>query len=263
MKNEELDRLFRQKLEQLEGQPSTQAWQQLEQQLQQKKQRKTWFYLSSIAASLLLLLGIWGSLEYSSSFIPAAPLAHEQEPAQKKDKGQNTAVVTAPAQQPKEAQQLSTINGHEPAEKEKQTPTQTTGHKGKSSRQTQLARTGTAVKKPAQKTTPPAAEPVELPQAEAKTALINSLAEVSQEELTKPAAVIEPVIISYKADDDEINNKTVELTERESKGLTPRKVFGFLKKVKENSSGSLAELREAKDDLLSLRLSRVDFNRAD
>lgn len=78
MNNEELDRLFRQKLEQLEGQPSTGAWQQLEQQLKHKKERKTWFYFSSIAASFLLLLGIWAGLEYSSSFIPATPLAQEQ-----------------------------------------------------------------------------------------------------------------------------------------------------------------------------------------
>lgn len=261
MKNEELDRLFRQKLEQLEGQPSTQAWQQLEQQLQHKKQRKVWVYLSGIAASLLLLLGIWGSLEYSSSFIPAAPVAQEQEQEHGSDHKEEPAATTAP--QSRDTEQPTTIAENETAEEEKQTPTQTTKPKDKAPRQAQTARADIPVNKPVQKATTPAAEPAELPQAETKPALINSLAETSQAALAKPATVIEPVIISYKADEDEISKQTVELAERKSKELTPKKVFGFLKKLKDNSSGSLAELREAKDDLLSLRLSRADFNRVD
>lgn len=149
---------------------------------------------------------------------------------------------------------------HEASEQAEQHLVQIAENKDQAPRQVQNSRQASLSKKRTQKDAAPATEPMELPQAEAKTELFNLVAEATPAELTKPAAVIEPVIISYKADLEEPAEQALSLAEKENRELTPRKVLGFLKKVKENSSGSLAELREAKDDLLSFRLSRAEYN---
>lgn len=273
MKNEELDRLFQQKFEQLEAQPTPQAWKQLEEQLQHKKKQKTGLYLSGIAASLLLLLGIWGSLEYSSTLIPTAPVAQEQEKAPTSPEAVQESQV-----QPKEQVPAPLPMVKEENLNEENATRQQAGNSAKTDKSVQLAE-NTAAQEPvkSQKQKPMAVSLPEekqaqapiLPQIEPRTELSSSLAAASTEisadiRSQSPALLSEQVIIRYQADPaepkpaEEPRPAAEELAKADSKEISASKVMGFFKKVKESSNGSLAELREAKDDLLSLRISRAN-----
>lgn len=267
MKNEELDRLFQQKFEQLEAQPTPQAWKQLEEQLQHKKKRKTGLYLGGIAASLLLLLGIWGSLEYSSTLIPTAPVAQEQEKTPSSPEA-----VQEPQVQHKEQAQAPLPMLKEENLKEENATRQQAEKSAKTDKSLQLAEKTAAqapVKSQGQKPVAVSlpeekqAQAPELPQIEPRTELSSSLPGASTEisaniSLQSPALLSEQVIIRYQADPDEPKPAAEELAKADNKEISARKVMGFFKKVKESGNGSLAELREAKDDLLSLRISRAN-----
>lgn len=264
MKNEEIDRLFRQKFEQLEAQPTPQAWKHLEEQLQHKKKKTKRGYLSGIAAGLLLLLGIWGALEYSSSIVPTAPLAREQE---------NIApqAPVIPQESLNLAEQQTAIPSTEEAtDKEKpsthtakSTSTKSTDKSNKPIRPAQNIQAKTTVQKPAQTVVSTAKDPqpqiAELPRVENKPELINSIAEAGAEiKIEEPSLLPEQVVIRYKADAEEEKPALASIEQTKDKELSARRVMGFLKKVKENSKGSLSEIREAKDDLLSLRFGRAN-----
>jgi SepF-like predicted cell division protein (DUF552 family) len=268
MKNEELDRLFRHKFEQLEAQPTPQAWKQLQEQLQHKKKQKKWGYLSGIAASLLLLFGLWATLEYSSSIVPTSPLAREQE-----NKAPQAPAIPQESEALAEQQTAipstdeATGKENQSAHSAKSTSPKSTDNSNKPMRPAQNIQAKTPVQKPAQKpaqnavSTAKEAQPpiAELPRVESKPELINSIAEAGADiKIEEPSLLPEQVIIRYKADAEEEKPVLASIKQAEDKELSARRVMGFLKKVKENSNGSLAELREAKDDLLSLRFGRAN-----
>ncbi|UII24957.1 hypothetical protein LVD15_16785 [Fulvivirga maritima] len=57
MSDQQLDKLFKSKLEDIKKEPSSDAWNKLNSKIQQKKSRGAWFYIR-IAASILLLISV-------------------------------------------------------------------------------------------------------------------------------------------------------------------------------------------------------------
>ena len=257
MKEHELDQLFKKKLEPLEVLPSRQAWQQLEGQLQKKNNGRRRFFLSGIAAGLLLLLGIWGSLEYGHHFIEEQQMAQEQDkpvdvnPTPVKENTRSS-ITTSQKQPTAKAETKAKPAEAEPLKERKASAKLVTESKPageKSGRQAQSSG------QDANKAELAVAPKEEIPLASAKSPLKEVIAATGHQiNMEQEISLSEKVVISYKADEKEQKL----LTEAPDPGSTarnelrPGKIFGFLKKVKDNSSGGLAELREAKDELLSL-----------
>lgn len=264
MNDKELDRLFRQKLEPLEVTPSDRAWQQLESQLQHKKQKKGWFFLSGVAAAILLLLGIWGAFDYSRQLTPveqmansqteeshkAVPLAVEQETPQPESTEAETARPSALAAE--EASQSAVVSEIAAASKQPEkeaAPVQ--------KREQQQTAALAAAEKPQ-----PLEEEAELAIASVESKPIEAhalAANVPQPIIEEPLNLREEVVISYRADEEAVAiadiSQGIEAPAKE-KELSARKILGFFKKVSNSSGAGLAELREAKNELLSLnRLS--------
>ena len=59
MSSQELDKLFRDKLEELKKEPSTAAWSKVQGQMDNKGKKGMWFYLK-VAAAILLLISFAG-----------------------------------------------------------------------------------------------------------------------------------------------------------------------------------------------------------
>lgn len=264
MKDKELDRLFRQKLEPLEVTPSEEAWQQLESQLQHKKNKKGWFYLSGVAAALLLLLGTWGAFEYSRQLVPAeqmagskvgepkdtAPLAREQEtPVQKSV--EKTQIAEQASTLAKEVNPSAAI-AQAPAAKEQ--AKQQTAPAQKKEQQQALVTT----EEPLQEKEPTSKVVTAVEGMPIQTqALAGNIAIPLIEEALP---LQEEVVISYRADEEpEAIAGISQAYTAPEKDKTARKILGFFKKVSDTSGAGLAELREAKNELLSLnRLSRPE-----
>ncbi|WP_017731589.1 hypothetical protein [Nafulsella turpanensis] len=252
MEDKDLDRLFRQKLETFEATPSSQAWQQLEQNLHHKQKRKAWHYLSGIAACLLLVFGIWGAMELSQPFNQAQQLATEE-------KEETPLTGTTPEAQ-KEEIIKETFTKAIPAiaeiEKEKPAPVAT-----KSKADTKKKEKGTLQQADplAASVSHTAAAKDKLPdlQLEPKPLQIESLAEANaQPVIESPESAPEEIIIRYTPAEEVMAVASIEEegTSSGEKELSARKLLGFFKKV--TSNNNLADLREAKNELLSLdRLS--------
>ena len=267
MNDKELDRLFSQKLDSMEVAPSGEAWKKLEAGLQHKKQKRLWFYISGVAAALLLLLGTWGAFEYSQQLLPAEQMAgSDYKPSEKQ--------APAPAQQQQVAQQKSTV------ETTAETQTKETIEEAaepfalaqapaeKEERQRRKSSVRTTVKQqavPSAETQKQPAVAASLPAVEIESKPLQPQALAVNE---KQPAVIEPlhlkeeVVISYRADEEPIAAGAIAQSEagpEKEKEISARKILGFFKKVTDTSGASLAELREAKNELLSLnRLSRPE-----
>lgn len=263
MEDKELDRLFRQKLDNFESVPSSQAWQQLEQQLKHKQQNSAWRYLSGIAAALLLLLGIWGAFEWAPAAGPEVPMASEQQ------KNLPVASTKTEREEPKEQQEFTKeskeniVTETSPALARQSVPQQaivaTSGNTVKSVNQpvkkvkplveeaeTAIAATTTTEKLPE----------LELEPKAIATESLAALEAVPELDLLEPEQ--ETIIIRYNPAESSLAmaEAAPEAAETDEKQLSARKVFGFFKKVTNTGSNSLAELREAKNELLSLnRLS--------
>ena len=261
MKDEELDRLFKQNSELFRAEPSPQAWQQLEQGLQQKRGKKIWFYLSGVAASLLLFMGLWLSADYSSQLI---------------------APESAGLQQEKRPTEVARIESDETLKEEKQEPAPggaNTHHEQKEEKINQAPRKKVAPAKSPKSNTPGAvaahkqsrkeetaaflafetelpelenraAHPIDVP--EPKLQPYKALAQVSDES--------EDIIIRYSSEGNEGSDLAAAPGDiasiQEERGLSARTVVGFLRKVKENSSDGLSDIREVKDQIFSLRMGR-------
>lgn len=262
MKKHELDRLFQQKLEEMEVSPSRQAWQQLEGQLQKKSNGRRRFFLSGIAAAILLLLGVWGSFEYSLHFVPAAPVALEQEnpvDANRTPAKENAPIIiTTPKKQPIAKTETKTKSATaEPLKDRKASAKLLSESKHTGEKSGRAARTtGQDANKTAKAMATKGTVEKEILLAKAKSPLKEAIAAADLETITiieQEIPLPEKVVIRYKADGMEQK----QLSDTPGSGSMAKKepaagkIFGFLKKVKDNSSGGLAELREAKDELLS------------
>ena len=262
MKDEELDRLFKQNSKLFRAEPSPQAWQQLEQQLQQKRGKRIWIYVSAVAASLLLFGGLWLSIDYSQTFMDLNSATIQQ----KNEKSEVAGIESEEIHQQENLQP-----GKEKADplieqqegKETQRPKQQ--HSTKSRKQTAPANSTIAAQK--RNTTGSTTERIallpELPKLENKEAEAIVVAD-KKPNMPKTLAPIpeytEDIIIRYSTE-AEGSSELATAPEtpgsaQEDKGLTARTVVGFLKKVKENGSDGLADIREVKDQILSIRMGR-------
>lgn len=272
MNDKELDRLFRQKLEPMEVPPSAGAWQQLEAGLQHKKQKqkKLWAYVSGIAAALLLLLGTWGAFEYSQQLFPAEQMAETN------SSPGTTGTTATPPQQQELAQQKHT-RAPEEAEKMKEVTEDKTKAVAaeqvpakKVVRQKRNLPVGTETQSQTLAVTE--LQDQEVQKASLPTEAIESKAMESEalavkrtpKILEESFPLMEEVVISYRADEEPDATSALAATDIEAepareKEISARKILGFFKKVTDNGATGLAELREAKNELLSLnRLSRPE-----
>ncbi len=260
MKEEELDRLFRQKSEMYRAEPSPLAWQQLEEGLQHKKKKKVWVFLSGAAAGALLLFGLWAHLEYSSTFIaPDAHISRKATPPEAPAQRDQELIETGDKALAETEEREQKIN---PVEEEIKSFPQSPAAKAKS---IQAVASVQQKKKESGSTLTGSTDSPKLPLAENKPVQVPEPAEVVVEmpELiaAAPENQAENIIISYSAA-DEINRNLPAApddplaSEQEERDFSPRAVAGFFKKVKENSSASLADIREAKNELLSFRSGR-------
>ncbi len=269
MNDKELDHLFRQKLDPVEVAPSADAWQQLEAGLQHKKEKKVWAHVSRIAAVIMLLLGSWGAFEYSQQLVPAEQMAKNENKAgteinslplqEEVAQSTTTEEAAAPIQiapLPEEQKKAVAITD-KPAEKA--VPTQNHIPVRKADLQQAVAATEE------QKQEAPEAKAAVTPVVELNSKPLQALAaNAEQVKIEAPIALKEEVIIRYQADEEPQSPAAIASAEPapDKKENSARKIFGFLKKVTDNSGTSLAELREAKNELLSLnRLAQNGLSR--
>jgi hypothetical protein len=259
MNDKELDRLFRQKLDPMEVTPSAEAWQQLEAGLQHKKEKKIWAHISRVAAVVLLLLGSWGAFEYSRQLAPVEQMAKnetkpdlettslplQEEVAQSKTSQEvvTPKQITIPTEAPAKAVAFTEAPAEkaEPGKKYPPAPLE----------EQQLAFASTEKQEQENITATVPVSVVNNKSLQAP-ALAANIAQITVDE---PIALKEEVVIRYYADEEPATNAAVaaiEPTPEKNKETSARKIFGFLKKVTDNSGNSLAELREAKNELLSL-----------
>ena len=252
MEEKDLDRLFRQKLDNFEATPSSQAWQQLEQSLQHKKERKVWPYLSGIAASLLLLMGIWGGMELAQPATPEKPLAAEETG--------KPAVAAVPSAAIQESKPLPTAVAEAGEASSKSVPRKAAAEI-KVPAPVKSIKKATVDQKPSSqvafsKTPVPAVEKLPELELESKSFQAQSLAALEVKvKIERPEPEYEEVVIRYAPNEQEaIAVADTKTSPSEEKDLSARKLLGFFKKVTNNNT--LADLRDAKDQLLSLdRLS--------
>lgn len=267
MNNQELDRLFRQKFDDLREEPSPQAWQQLQNQLQQKKGRRFWGYFSGIAASLLMLFGIWAAMEYSQAIPPAERIVQSNQPEEVNQPHQiaEEVVQQDTSSEKKETPLLSKTKQEnemvaKKEVKEAVAPVETPPSASVLAQSTERAPARRAPKKSV------AAQASELEVMESPKPKSSLIAEATPDSLPAQAnSPKESIIIRYNAADapeqalaqkDEVDKS--EDKKEKGKEISARKIIGFLKKVKTNGGENLAELREAKDELLSFRLGKAD-----
>jgi hypothetical protein len=257
MNDKELDRLFRQKLDPMEVTPSAGAWQQLKAGLQHKKEKKVWVYISRVAAVVLLLLGSWGAFEYSRQLAPVEQMA-------KKENKPDIETISIPLQeevaQNKTPQEVVTpkqitIPTEEPAKAVATTesPAEKAEPKKRNSpfRVKQQEAFASAEKQPQENKT--ATIPVSV--VDNKPLQARALAANTPQVVDEPIVLKEEIVIRYYADEEPEMNTAIAAAKpapEKRKENAARKIFGFLKKVTDNSGNSLAELREAKNELLSL-----------
>lgn len=269
MKDKDLDRLFRQKLEEFEQKPTPPAWEQLNTQLKQKRRGKGWVFLSGIAASLLLLAGLWASFEFSSHIIPADPIAQED----------REKIYSAPPQESKNVLQDSSASAgaEEPhtGTKNKESETEVAviqkeinNDKTKELPDLEKTEKAASLREPVNKFAEQKAlavqtlNPAEQTKTEIKAVADQLLTESVPAEIKMvPEVKKEKIVIRYNSlDQHELKGQPSEQIAQEApqedNDLSARKIIGFLKKVKSNNSGNLAELREAKDELFSFRLGK-------
>jgi hypothetical protein len=258
MNDKELERLFRQKLDPMEVTPSAEAWQQLEAGLQHKKEKKISAYISRVAAVALLLLGSWGAFEYSRQLAPVEQIAKkenkpdiettsiplQEEVAQSKTHQEvvTPKKITIPTEEPAKAVAFTEAPAEKAEPGKKYSPAPLEQQPAFASTEKQEQENITA-------TVPVSVVDYKPLQAQALAA---NTAQIAVDE---PIALKEEVVIRYYADEEPATNAAVaaiEPTPEKNKGTSARKIFGFLKKVTDNSGNSLAELREAKNELLSL-----------
>lgn len=272
MNDKELDRLFRQKLEPMEVTPSAGAWQQLEAGLQHKKQKqkKLWAYVSGIAAALLLLLGTWGAFEYSQQLLPAEQMAETNS-----NPGTTGTTATTPQQQelvqrkhpqePEEAVKIKEITEDKTqAVAAEQDPAKKVARKKQNLPEgTETQPQALAVTEPQRQEVKKASLPtraIESKAMESEALAVNETPKILEESFP----LMEEVVISYRADEEPDATTALAATDIEAepvreKEISARKILGFFKKVTDNGATGLAELREAKNELLSLnRLSRPE-----
>ena len=261
MKDEELDRLFKQNSELFRAEPSPQAWQQLEQGLQQKKEKKVWFYLSGIAASLLLFVGLWLSVDYSNQLI-----THESAGLQQENKQTEAArfesVETLKEEKQEQAQGVANIHNEQNKVKINQVPKKKAAP-AKSPKSNVPGAAATYKKIIKEETAVPLAFETELPKLENKAAHPIDVPEQKlqpHKALAQVSDESEEIIIRYSSEGDEGSDLAASPGDlasiQEEKGLSARTVVGFLKKVKENSSDGLSDIREVKDQIFSIRMGR-------
>lgn len=270
MKDKDLDRLFRQKIGDLHQEPTSHAWDQLEKQLQHKRGRKGWVNFSSIAASLLLLLGLWASFEYSTNFLPSDPLAQEKPKELPSEPEQARKDIP---QEPSTSVQEDLIAANEPKKEKPSAVNETLKKedikeqaKSEKSLKPVLEAQESAEKISVQK--PLIKQAIEPERIAAENQVLPSI-RIAESVPTESRKDIEEkkerVIIRYNAlDQGELTHQdlaqTKEDTAEEEKDVSARKIIGFLKKVKNGNAGNLAELREAKDELLSFRIGKPNTN---
>ena len=267
MNDKELDRLFRQKLEPMEVRPSAGAWEQLEAGLQHKKKKRLWVYISQIAAAILLLLGSWGAFEYSQQFVPTEQLTKGKDNS---DSRSTSAPVQLEVAQSKTIEESAlpepisetvaeaaktAVPPKAPAEKAERTRNSTPVRAKENTQLLASAPVPTSKNQTAGTT---------VPTVESKPLQTQALSgTLAQEGISEALPMKEKVIISYSADDEEPMTTTalaaVDTAPEKDKEISARKIIGFFKKVTDTSGAGLAELREAKNELLSLnRLSRPE-----
>lgn len=271
MNDKELDRLFRQKLDSMEETPSAGAWQQLEAGLQHKKQKqkKLWAYVSGIAAAFLLLLGSWGAFEYSQQMLPAEQIAETSS-----NDGTTTTAPPPPQQELTQGEQMEkpveTKEVREAAENKTVTAAsdQAPAKKIEPRKRNLPVRTETqpqalAIMEPQNQDVQDAPLPTETMDSKAinrEALAVNETPKILEESFP----LMEEVVISYRADEEPdaptaLAAADLEAAPAREKEISARKILGFFKKVTDNSGAGLAELREAKNELLSLnRLSRPE-----
>ena len=274
MEEKDLDRLFRQKLDTFEATPSSQAWQQLEQNLQPKKERKVWPYLSGVAACLLLLIGIWGAMELGAPANTTGPMAIEETPspnfaaAPAEKAQQNPGFANAIAEAPEAKSKNSKSTGEE--EETLASPIQASKESARAKQTAHYLAQQSTPKQAVGEAVNIASVHQQLTESQTTNSPTKTLPELSREPLQPKNITIaevnveevislpeeEKIIIHYNPGSK--NTITMASAEKaasnEEKEFSGRKLLGFFKKVTNNNT--LADLRDAKDQLLSLdRLS--------
>jgi hypothetical protein len=260
MKEHNLDKLFRQKLQDHSVPPTPAAWDKLASNLNTRRRTRRGYYAAAAAAVLLLMLASIGLWQNEGRNVPdqqqpvVAVQEHVPSPTTSAPVGAGTTEVkdspTAPAEEVNEAPSSSP----EVASPAQLAAIETPNQKAASPQATLPSATE-------QDTPAPAEAGQSLPEASAEPLLAQELpAAPSSQGVTLPVtetisppnaamalAHAEQVVIRYDTSTPDDKNA--------DRGKAPEKVFSLMKKVKQGEIG-LADIRKAKDNLLSGRLNK-------
>lgn len=264
MKEHNIDKLFRQKLQDHSVTPTPAAWDKLASSLNTRRSRKRGGYYAATAAVVLLLMlawiGLWQNGDGNVLDQPQPAVAVQEKPtppttsspvgADTTDVMDTPATTTeaineAPAATPEMAApaQLAAVETPKPKETAPQLPTPSPVQEQQSVAQAATEQSLPEVSAEtllAQEELPaaPASQGVELPTATEA---------ISPPDPAMALANSEQVVIRYDASTPDDEN-----ADRDN---APEKVFSLMKKVKKGEIG-LADIRKAKDNLLSGRLNK-------
>ncbi|EMR04123.1 hypothetical protein [Cesiribacter andamanensis] len=267
MKEHNIDQLFRQKLHQHTAPPTPAAWEQLSAGLNARRRKRGGYYAAAAVALLLLSAGWFGLQHYQ-------PQGSERTPSVAVN--EQTAPVRSP-QLPEASPSASASERTTPAEESNplpavpqagtppeaaslaaNQPATQGGTKLADGRNASGAQPRTATPKPALLQAETAlAEAETLPDLRGRNASLELVAETPMALPTTDLALAgtEAVIIRYDARDAVALAAAEAEPEADEPDTAPEKVLSIFQKVKHGEIG-LADIRQAKDNLLSGRFSK-------